>query len=180
MCTKDDRILPLLVRLLFVRPSRITVVMDQQLIRKAVYDYLDLIENGSSTGDDNMRMLELALDRLALAYHSADYEFEDGHPDPPDRDYARFRALAVKRFPSFGFYNVPSLISDKIMEAEMHVGDALDDIAEIAGDLEQVAWSWENTSENDALWHFRFGYDAHWGEHLRNLQRYVHAFKNKL
>jgi len=154
--------------------------MNNDMARKAVYDYLALIENPPGNEAEDLQALELALDQLALAYHFCTYEFEDGHPAPPDRNYAHFRELAVQHFPNFGYYNVPSVITDKIIQAEMYVGDAIDDVSEIAGDLKQVAWAWENTSENDAIWHFRFGFDSHWGTHLRNLQGYVHAFKNRL
>ncbi|MBX7223493.1 MAG: DUF5063 domain-containing protein [Blastocatellia bacterium] len=101
-------------------------------------------------------------------------------PEPPVPEYRHFQELATTRFPDFGFYNVPSVISDQIMEANLQVGDALDDLADLARDLWAVRWAWENTSEADALWHFRFGYDSNWGDHLRNLQRYLHAFKNQL
>ncbi|MFN7134579.1 MAG: DUF5063 domain-containing protein, partial [Myxococcales bacterium] len=58
--------------------------------------------------------------------------------------------------------------------AQIMVGDAIDDIVDIANDLQQVVWRWETTSEADALWHFRFSFTSHWGAHLRALQLYLH------
>ncbi len=150
--------------------------MNRQDIRKAVDDFLDLLENGKGSEKENIRALEFALDQLALASHFLDDEFDEvAYPDPPTQNYNQLRDLAVRRFPKFGFYNVPSKITAQVMEAKMQVGDALDDVADIACDLSKVVWCWDHTSETNALWHLSFGYEHHWGEHLRNLQLYLYA-----
>lgn len=59
-------------------------------------------------------------------------------------------------------------------ESEIGVGDAVDDLADIAMDLAGVAWRFEHTSAADALWHYEHLYRIHWGEHLRDLQRFLH------
>jgi len=153
--------------------------MIQKDIRQTVKEFLDMLENGQGDETTNVRSLELALDQLALAYHYANCVFEEGHPEPPGQDYDHWRAFAKTRFPMLGYYNIPSKITEQIMEAEMWVGDALDDVADIACDLSVVAWCWTHTSENDALWHFRAGFKDHWGEHLRNLQTYLRALHDE-
>jgi len=55
------------------------------------------------------------------------------------------------------------------------VGDAIDDITDIAVEMEEIEWRWKNTSEADALWHFRFGASRHWIDHMRQLQFYLNA-----
>jgi hypothetical protein len=119
------------------------------------------------------------LDRLCVLGRHPRYTFEDGHPDPPDRDwpavYRQFRELAQERFPGLQPYNLPDPISEKPGEAQIVVADPYDDIADIAGDLAHVRWSLENTSPNDALWHFHFGYQSHWGDHASNLRWYLYA-----
>jgi|SRR3990172_7024144 len=150
--------------------------METQDILAAINDYLDVLEYDRGNVDTNIRALELALDRLALAYHFAPDVFEeDEYPDPPVQDYQRLRHLAASRFPAFGFYTLPSIITTATVQVELQIGDALDDVADIAQDLIGVRWCWEHTSQVDALWRFRFGYEAHWGEHLRCLQLYLHA-----
>jgi hypothetical protein len=153
--------------------------MIPQDILASIAGFLELLENGAGDQEANTRDLELALDRLALAHHFADAIFEDGHPDPPAQDNSRWRLLAEIRFPKFGFYNVPSNITQKIMQAEMQVGDALDDVTDIAHDLSEVVWCWKHASEKDALWRFRWGYENHWGRHLRNLQTYLYELHHK-
>ena len=62
----------------------------------------------------------------------------------------------------------------KVGEAALNVGDAVDDIADIAMDLDDVLCRWTE-SPDDALWHFVHGFNAHWGEHLRALQLYLYV-----
>jgi hypothetical protein len=57
---------------------------------------------------------------------------------------------------------------------EALVGDAIDDIADIVRDLQEVIWRAEHQSENDARWYFRNLFWIHWGRHLRELSLYLH------
>ncbi len=148
-------------------------------IRQVITDFLTLLEHGCGTEDDNIRALVFALYHLALAAHFADHTFEDEHPDPPSQDYQHFRTLAGRQFPSFGYYNVPRAVTKNIMHTEVGVGDAIDDLADIAGDLAAVLWCWTHTSENDALWQFQFRFESHFGTHVRHLQWYIQAFKDE-
>ncbi len=100
-------------------------------------------------------------------------------PSAPSFEYNPLRQLAAVRFPGFGYYNEPKNILEKIGEAELLTGDALDDIADIAKDLYEVRWHWENTNEKAALWLFRFGYRYLWGAHLRSLQNYLYTILYK-
>ncbi len=153
--------------------------MIQKEIRTAIEDYIDLLENGLNDEQANIRALELNLDRLALAYHFAEVVFEDYDSEAPSTDYNHLKQLAIARFPGFGYYNEPKNITEKIGEAEILIGDALDDIAGITGDLYKVLWYWENENEKVALWNFCFGYEHHWGAHLRSLQIYLYALLYK-
>jgi hypothetical protein len=155
--------------------------MDQEDIYKTILDYIDLIENGQANIEENLRVLEVSLDRLALAHSCTIFTFDETeYSEAPTIGYDYLRQLAVRRFPNFGLYNIPEVLIDKITEAEVLVGDAVDDVVDIARDLYEVAWRWHNTSPQDALWYFQFGYDAHWGEHLRWLQLYLYNLKRQI
>ena len=54
-------------------------------------------------------------------------------------------------------------------------GDAIDDLADIAGDLEEVLRRFEHSGKNAGDWYFRMLFEIHWGRHLRELQLYLHA-----
>ncbi len=155
--------------------------MSRAEIHSTILEYLDLIENGKEDAEENLQVLEMILDKLALASHFIEYKFDKtDYPDEPRKNYAQLRELISKRFPNFGFYNIPSAVTDKVGEAEIYTGDALDDVTDIGIDMHEVAWRWENNSAEDALFHFEILYDSHWGNHLRNLQFYVHHLKNRL
>ncbi len=153
--------------------------MNHAEIKKTVADYLDLIHRGTGSAETDIESLELILDHLAVAYRESHYQFEDNHPDPPSIDYAPLRELATRRFPHFGTYNVPEFVTSQLMTSPLLQGDAIDDITDIARDLTDVAWCWDHTSRNDALWHFRIGFETHWGGHLRCLQWYLQCFKDE-
>jgi hypothetical protein len=149
-------------------------------IHNAVLEYLDLIEIGKSNAEENLQTLEMVLDKLALAYYYADSQLDEADYADAPKNEKKWRILAGKRFPDFGYYKVPCYVIEQLAESELMIGDAIDDLADIAADLQDVAWHWKHTSINNALWHFRFGFKAHWDDHLRYLQFFIRAFKESL
>ena len=149
--------------------------MDRSAIYETIFGYLALL-NSSTPGDERVANLVLALDRLALAYHFANCDFDEGeYADAPTEAYFPLRSKVENLFPDFGLYNVVTDISVNVGVTTTGVGDALDDLTDIAVDMYEVLWLWENTSVENALWQFRWGYENHWGGHLRNLQLYLWA-----
>jgi len=149
-------------------------------IRHAIQDFLDLIERGFGSTAENEERLPLILDRLALAHHFTEAEYDGAdYPDPPKRDYQVLRARGLSRFPDYGYYNLSDPITQDIGAGPCLIRDAIDDLADIAGDLEAIAWRWRHTSPADALWHFRMSYVHHWRAHLRGLQLYLDACESE-
>ena len=153
--------------------------IDRQEIHSSILHFLELLKNENI--NRSIESLELALDKLAVIYHFIGEipDDETEYPESPNPDYSRWREIIAKHFPKFGLYNIPSTISKNIGEAKLHTGDAIDDLADIANELSDFVWRWENNSENNALWHLRYGYEIHWGSHLRSLQMYLRAIKNE-
>jgi hypothetical protein len=137
---------------------------------------LALPDAPTTTAADRNDALSAALDRLAIAYDSVrsasltDADF----PDPPRADYGAVRARFGAAFPDLGVYNAVTDFSEPTGNAAVTAGDALDDLADIAVDLHEVL-DRTKASMEDAVWHFRFGFETHWGTHLRWLQLYLHA-----
>jgi len=149
--------------------------MTSEEVRESIVFFFDVIE-GNYSLEGREANLRLALDRLALAVHYTDGAFDEtDYPEAPSREYKVVRELVSPNFPDLGYYNVVLGITEKIGEGQCAVGDAIDDICDIARELEAVLWCWENTSVHDALWHFKFGFESHWGQHLRDLQLYLYA-----
>lgn len=145
-----------------------------ELLSTAIRRFLALIEPDTVDGAERVERLKRSLDEIAFLSHGVRYEFDGrDYPDSPREEYDVLRKKAAERFPDFGFYNLPGSVTNEIAQSELHVGDAIDDIADIARDLGEVVWRLENTSVDDALWYFVHSYTTHWSVHLRNLQWYL-------
>ncbi|MCG8336262.1 MAG: DUF5063 domain-containing protein [Proteobacteria bacterium] len=143
-------------------------------IENTIKHFLEFAQNEESPLEDLGELITI-LDSLAHLANSINFEFDETeYPEAPDTDFKLVREKVEKRFPNLGFYNTPVEVSDKISETELSVGDAIEDITDIVGDLLEVIWYFENTSRNDALWHFQVSFRSHWGRHLRELQLYLH------
>jgi hypothetical protein len=150
--------------------------MNRKEIYQAMVDFLSLTEGNGRDIEDRETDLRIAVDRLALVshFHFKDFQFDKrDFPNAPREDHSHLRKRIESLYPNFGYYNTAADVTLKIGETELVVGDAIDDIADIAADMHEVLWRWRNTSADDALWHFRLDYESHWGSHLRHLQLYL-------
>ncbi|MEQ1569929.1 MAG: DUF5063 domain-containing protein [Myxococcota bacterium] len=146
-------------------------------VEQAVEQFFALLEGDPRPPEDALLALADVLDRLMALGRRPDFAFEDGHPEPPATpgDYRRFRDLAASRFPTLGLYNLPLDIAVAVGRSSLGMGDADDDVADIARDLSDVRWAFAHTSAADALWRFHFGFDSHWGAHANDLRWYLYA-----
>ena len=147
-----------------------TAVRDR--ISGAIRHYLDVLE-----GKDGATLHDLAkaLDGLVVAYHQTTDVGPDGPevPLPPGVDHRPIDEAASAAFPDLGWYSV---VDPQGAEGQ-RIGQtiATSDLAEIAADLLDVLWQFENARHNDAVWAFRFGYQTHWGRHLHEIRTYLHS-----
>ena len=145
--------------------------MKTQLI---VSNFIDFILGNIDECPDLGKLLQ-QLDVLAHSVYVPEFKFDEKeYPEPPETDYSEIRAIIEKKFPELGFYCTVDSDVENIETSKVLTGDAVDDLADIVGDLIDVKWYFENTSENSALWHFEFDYKSHWGLHLRELQLFLH------
>ncbi|MEP3226591.1 MAG: DUF5063 domain-containing protein [Parasphingorhabdus sp.] len=146
-------------------------------IEASINGFLSLLSGTSKDSDGRLAKLAMALDSLVWAYnHSSDVEPDTDDVDNPQSDYDLLAKRASEVFPELGYYC--DVDPDESIEQKIGVGDAIDDIADIARDLSEVLWLKQNVSENEAVWMFRFGYESHWGRHLHDLRRYLHVVMN--
>ena len=141
-------------------------------ISAAIRRYLDALQgaNGATLYD-----LSKALDGLVATYHGVpDVEPDTTEASPaPRADERSIIDAATAAFPELDWY---ALVDPQDgQEQKIGMSFAVGDLAEIAADLMEVLWLFENASHNDAVWEFRFGYQSHWGRHLHELRGYLHG-----
>jgi hypothetical protein len=147
----------------------IDVAMDVPPNILAARRFVDLVTKSDRPSDG---MLARHLDELALSYH--DTPLGDPH-ESDERPLAEGRISHSEvrlHFPELGYYGSAD---PKEAPGEALIGDAIDDIMDITNDLKEVLWRFERFGPDDAHWYFRFLYQIHWGEHLRDLARYLHS-----
>jgi len=119
---------------------------------------------------DKTDVLKKLLVGIYLEFLNVEYEFDEAdYDDEPDFDYKEIRQNVKSNFPDFDWYSI--VLDSNKMEPNIETGcgDELDDLTDIIGDLLAVKWRMENTSENDALWHFEFSMRTHSEQHLLDL-----------
>jgi len=98
--------------------------------------FLSLIEKGCGSTKKNEAELKMLLDKLAMVSTFATYKFDEkNYADAPRRTYEDLRKLVTTQFPNIGHYNVAEDVTKNIGNVKRLFGDAIDDIADIAGDL---------------------------------------------
>ncbi|QEX19514.1 hypothetical protein FRZ44_48280 [Hypericibacter terrae] len=135
--------------------------------------YLSLVDAPPNSSEARLSALAETLDRLAFVYHRVTET--DLHYEVPDRSHDVYQAAHKamgRRFPELGFYAVAT---SKDITAPPMTGDAIDDLVDIADELQQVQWLWDNKSPEAAGNLFRAGYRLHWGRHLQDLRGHLHA-----
>ena len=98
---------------------------------------------------------------------------ENEYPEEPDFDYKEIRKNLLGNFPDFGLYHVAYDCHLIKKDADLIMGDALDDLTDIIKDMLAVKWKYENTSIDDAKWEFDFSMRNHSERHLVNLLKYL-------
>lgn len=143
-------------------------------IEKEIKALIDLVEEPDQNDDDTETLIH-SLDKLTCQVHEAKFEFDDNKYDnAPKINYDELRKVVEKKFPKFGYYHTSDFEEPTERSGEISLGDAIDDIVDIVADLKAVKWYFENTSRNNAIWHFVTSFRSHWGGHARELQTYLY------
>lgn len=144
----------------------------------AVFALLDFVQQATPTTPADWPELVRLLDGVALARHACpterwDYDDEQ-HGPLPGRSYDEWRRVIGPRFPDFGFYWDVLDPFDAARAENAGLGDAIDDLADIARDLQQAVLVRDRLGEREGRLALGDAFDVHVGDHLRSLQRYLH------
>ena len=146
----------------------------RERITSIINEYLVVLQRKPADTLKELGELARAMDRLVMCYHDTpDVEPDATGSEAPRVDEAPLIEVATAAFPNLDWYALvdPEDGPDQQLRMSIAVGD----LVEIAADLMEVLWLFENASENDAIWQFRWGYQHHWGRHLHELRVYLHA-----
>jgi hypothetical protein len=152
--------------------------MEPETLKKTIDAFLRLIDKGAESVQQAERLLRIYLDGIALA--SSEMEVPFDYPDylgGSSKNEENLRNLISSRFPDYGFYNIPSCISKEIANTDIAVGDGIDDLLDITKELRSITHIWEREGSEKALPAFLAAYQFHLGDHLRDLQYYLHALR---
>lgn len=90
--------------------------------------------------------------------HQADV-IEENDPEGLRLEYREARNVVTETVDHQGFIEIDGV---------MH--DSIDDCADILMDLDEIRKLEDIQGEEDVWWHYVFGYDSHYGEHMKNLE----------
>ena len=143
---------------------------------EAVRDYLATVTGEPLPEDVRLRRLAELLDCLIYLRHRyASAEPDEEEVDAPAADWNQLADAACRAFPDLAdeplrWYNWsdPRQTTDE----KPSLGNAINDIAHIAGEMSEVAWRWDTTSHEDARFHFWMMY-SHWGFHAHALRGHL-------
>ena len=130
-------------------------------------EFLNFLSEPREAGPADYRRLTNLLDRIAaavtlLAETGLPYNYE-GVPSTISR------TSLSQRFKNLGLYHTVCPRMDLSSIPETTVGDAIDDLLDIAHELESAL------AQSNPLASAAEGFYAHWGYHLRGLQSYLLA-----
>ncbi|GMV91654.1 MAG: hypothetical protein AMXMBFR82_14320 [Candidatus Hydrogenedentota bacterium] len=150
--------------------------MTAEEVRQTIRDFVRMVDDDSGALLASEARLHVLLDRIALAVSENPVPFEALDYEGGDRaDYDERRARVAARFPDLGFYNTPASITQDIADTSITVGDAIEDIVDIASELSAVLKVWDAIGSEEAMRALAGAYQFHIGDHLRELQLYLHA-----
>ena len=93
------------------------------------------------------------------------------HSPPPD-----LRQRALRRVSAVPFKRYWSMFAPLKENEQPVCGDLSDDLADIWLDLWRGLYLFDAGHKLEANFHWRVGYDSHWGQHLLEAQRAIYAF----
>ncbi|MDH3504840.1 MAG: DUF5063 domain-containing protein [Nitrospirota bacterium] len=159
--------------------------MDGIQIKESIESFLSFVKD-QKPHDSPLEDLKTLSDHLyeilmqGRRIQDKDVETSVEDVEPEKWPYKKRREICTARFSILGMYNLPEHITHQIGETNWLIGDAIDDLADIIGDLQEVLWFYEKAYSNVALWHFSFKYRSHWGYHAENLLWYLHALQREV
>lgn len=148
--------------------------MSQSETLAAAEAFQDFIEHASGPSKERLGKLVELLDGLVNAYHrTTEIEPAYGDAEEVQSEWNREYAAIAAGFPELGYY--ADVTDSRVLLEQTGVGDAIDDLTDIAREMRSFLWIWRNRTPAEAISFFRASYEIHWGRHLLNLRSHLHS-----
>ena len=143
----------------------------------AAEDLCAFILDDTNTVTD-LHALTLRLDALAYSLRFVIIDdvayIPETDEEPSGLDHSELRSRIERRFPMLGRYWT-ALYSklESVRPAEIAAGDAINDLTDIAAELEDVRWYLDRHGRNEALAALRWRYEHHLWMHVWPLRTHL-------
>lgn len=145
-----------------------------------LFDLIDeVVSLATDLGESDQDYVEASLmarlDHLVIAIYQVSPQ-SDFNADPvvDEADTQALRSVLSQRFPRWGTYNTVMSITDDMGDTDLALGNAIDDLTDIVGELLTVRTARHSLDESQAQWLLIDGYYNFWRGPLRSLQLFLH------
>lgn len=126
----------------------------------------------------NLTNKEQDLEKNLVGLYLKYFEINDESDSKDYPAYQKPKSVLLRKnissnFPTFSWYHHVVEADQIDKEAHLVMGDAVDDLADIILDLLEVKWRREHNSLEDAIWFFKFIFQAHTQQHLIDLLSFL-------
>jgi hypothetical protein len=135
-----------------------------------------LVEAPAMDSDARLHRLMILLNELELCYLAIDLvEPSDVEQSDPSQTKDRISQVSAA-FPEFGYYH--SIRAGPVSQQELPlVSDAVDDLADILGDIDNALSAELQGTWADGAFEARLLYQAHTGWHLASLRSHLYTLR---
>ena len=150
-------------------------------IKTVIKDFVDFIEKGSSSIEENEQKLKHFCDKLVQSIPNINLNGIKTYTNPNivlSQKISRIKQLVHERFPHFGHYSFTGYGNngkDSVEEHDLVTGNAIDDITTITNVFYEILGRFENIDTHEALFYLEDNFKYCWGGNLKNLQMYLHS-----
>lgn len=145
-----------------------------------LFDLIDAVVSlATDLGEPDQDYVEantmVQLDALVVAIYQAT-PHSDFNTDPQitEPDTKALRSVLRQRFPRWGTYNTVMSITNDMGDTDLALGNAIDDLTDIIGELLTVRTARSTLDASQAQWLLIDGFYNFWRGPLRSLQLFLH------
>ncbi len=143
-------------------------------IYKCIFIIDSLVRGNESIEVVSMQELKYLLYQICSESSiKSDMSFQDtgiSHTRLQDHE---IKPIVSKLFPKLGYYHIVLNLSRVTDQADIALGDSIDDLCDIIKDISEVKWRMEHIGASDAISYMRFMFKIHTENHILGLISHI-------